>query len=267
VTISNLGATTSSAAQTIKGTVDLADAGSTVRILDGTTQIGKTTAASDGSWSADVTLVNQGSNVLTATDTNAAGKGTSNSVTFMLQSSPSTPSDPPAAVPTLKVADSTLSVQGGGGRVDLGINVTGPTSTTVTITGLPRYETITDKLDHRTFRGSSITLTAAEVNSGLRLTSNYQGTRDPTATLTVTATSTTGSGKVTSAPVTITVTDPPPSTSSSGHSGHAFTSSGAAALLDQNGGHFSGNSPFGGDHTSSGPDIGEGLKSSSNFHG
>jgi len=110
-------------------------------------------------------------------------------------------------------------------------------------------------------------LTAAEVNSGLTLTSNYQGGRDPTTTLTVTASSTTAGVQSVSAPVTITVNDPPPSTSSSGHGGHALTSSGAAALLDQNAGHFTGSSPFGGDHTSSGPDIGEGLKGSSNFHG
>ena len=58
----------------------------------------------------------------------------------------------------------------------------------VKIAGLPSYETITDTLDGKTFKGSSISLTAAEVNSGLTLKSNYTGTGHPVATLTLTAT-------------------------------------------------------------------------------
>ncbi len=85
VTITSAGRTTNSAAQTITGTVDVADAGSTVTILDGTTRIGTATVASNGSWSANVTLANQGANVLTATDTNAIGTGTSNAATYTLQ--------------------------------------------------------------------------------------------------------------------------------------------------------------------------------------
>ncbi len=88
---------------------------------------------------------------------------------------------------------------------------------TVNISGLPRYETITDKLDGKTFSGSSVTLTAAEVDSGLSLSSSYKGHGHPTATLTVTATDNTGM-PVTSAAQTITVVDPPATTTSSGSS-------------------------------------------------
>jgi beta-glucanase (GH16 family) len=84
--ITSGGSTTTLAAQTIKGTVDIADAGSTVKLLDGSTQIGSAVAASNGAWSANVTLANRGANVLTATDANAAGTGKSNAVTFVLHS-------------------------------------------------------------------------------------------------------------------------------------------------------------------------------------
>ncbi|MCW2275181.1 hypothetical protein GJ654_14250 [Rhodoblastus acidophilus] len=94
--------------------------------------------------------------------------------------------------PTLTIADTTLTVAPHG-SIDLGIKETAPAGATnvkVTITGLPRYETITDKLDGKTFSGSSITLTAAQVNSGLTLTSNYRRSGHPTATLTLTASDT-----------------------------------------------------------------------------
>ena len=86
VAITSAGGTTASSAQTITGTVDVADAGSTVTVLDGTTQIGTATVAANGAWSDNVTLANQGANVLTATDTNAGGTGTSNAVTYTLHS-------------------------------------------------------------------------------------------------------------------------------------------------------------------------------------
>jgi hypothetical protein len=131
--------------------------------------------------------------------------------------SPSTPSTPSSVAPVLTVADSTLSVTGRGGTVDLGVNVTttDPNDVvTVNITGLPKYETITDKLDGQTFRGNNVTLTAAQVDSGLVLQSNYRGGGHPVATLTLTATGKDPStGAVTtSASQTITVTDPRPAT-------------------------------------------------------
>jgi hypothetical protein len=80
----------------------------------------------------------------------------------------------------------------------------------VSILGLPSYETITDALDHLTFSGASVALTAAEVNSGLTLNSTYTGTGHPVSKLKVTALDTTSGGEaVSSASQTITVTDPP----------------------------------------------------------
>jgi Right handed beta helix region/FG-GAP-like repeat len=84
VAIASAGGTVTSAAQTIGGTVDVADAGSTVTVLDGTTKIGTATVSGAGAWSTAVTLANDGANVLTAADTNAAGMGTSNAVTYTL---------------------------------------------------------------------------------------------------------------------------------------------------------------------------------------
>jgi hypothetical protein len=121
--------------------------------------------------------------------------------------------------PKLTVADQTLSVSPGG-KVSLGIDVSVPhagDNVSVNISGLAKYETITDNLDHKTFSGSSITLTAAEVNSGLSLSSSYHGHGQPTATLTVTAHDATGT-PVTSAAQTITVKDPPSATASAGTS-------------------------------------------------
>jgi hypothetical protein len=86
VAITSAGGTVSSAAQTIAGTVDVADAGSEVTILDGTTPIGTGMVDANGNWSANVTLINQGANVLTATDTNASGTGTSKAITDTLSS-------------------------------------------------------------------------------------------------------------------------------------------------------------------------------------
>ncbi len=120
--------------------------------------------------------------------------------------------DPP---PTLTIPITSLNVNAGG-SVALPITVAGfdPDDTvSVNISGLPKYEQITDNLDNKTFTGKSITLTAAEVNSGLTLTSTYKGTGQPVATLTVTALNTTAGETSKSAPQTITVTDPPLATS------------------------------------------------------
>ena len=147
------------------------------------------------------------------TGTGTVGTGASGGVT-------------PPKVPVLSVADHSLSVSPGHG-VALGIGVTVPNkgdAVTVHVAGLPRYETITDKLDHKTFSGSSISLTAAEVNSGLTLTSHYRGHGDPSSTLSVTATDSTGK-PVTSAAQTITVKDPPATVASSGTSSSGSTTS------------------------------------------
>ncbi|MBR0900221.1 family 16 glycosylhydrolase [Bradyrhizobium tropiciagri] len=131
---------------------------------------------------------------------------------------PSTSGSPTRPVaPVLEIADTSLTVAGRGGTVDLGVKVTTTDpndAVTVNITGLPKYETITDNLDGRTYKGSNITLTAAQVESGLTLQSNYRGGGHPVATLTIKATGTdpTTGTVTTSASQSITVTDPRPTT-------------------------------------------------------
>jgi hypothetical protein len=90
---------------------------------------------------------------------------------------------------------------------------------------LPRYETITDQLDGQTFRGNNVTLTAAQVDSGLTLTSTYRGGGHPTATLTLTASAKDpATGAVaTASPQTITVVDPRPVAVTTTTSSHHHT--------------------------------------------
>jgi hypothetical protein len=78
-------------------------------------------------------------------------------------------------------------------------------TTTVTIKGLASGAAITDTLDGKSFSVSTVTLTAAEVNSGLTL---HPG-KLTSGTLTVTASMTEGGGSATSAPLTIPLSDPP----------------------------------------------------------
>jgi len=143
-----------------------------------------------------------------------------------------------ATKPLLSVADNTLSVDPGG-KVNLGIGVSTTDkndAVSVNIKGLANYETITDKLDGHTFSGKNITLTAAEVESGLTLQSNYKGWGNLTATLSVTATGKDpSSGTVaTSATKTITVTDPPPTAAGgSSSSGGGYDHHHSFALLSQ----------------------------------
>src|SRR6185437_7164466 len=121
--------------------------------------------------------------------------------------------------PAVTVAADSLSVSPGH-SVDLGMSVSVPTTgddVTVNISGLPKYETITDNLDHKTFSGSNITLTADEVNSGLSLTSNYKGHGHPTATLTVTETDHTANSS--SAAQSIVVKDPASTGGTTHHTG------------------------------------------------
>lgn len=141
---------------------------------------------------------------------------------------PTTPTTPSVTKPVLTIADNSLWVAGRGGTVDLGTKVTTTDSNdrvSVNISGLPKYETITDKLDGQRFRGSNITLTAAQVDSGLELTSNYRGGGHPVATLTLTASAKDPStGAVaTASPQTITVTDPRPTTLTTTTSTHGHT--------------------------------------------
>jgi len=113
--------------------------------------------------------------------------------------------------PTLTIGNLAPTVSAGG-SIPLGVQVTpadADDTVSVSISGLTSYETITDNLDQTIFSGGSVTLSAAEVNSGLTLHSSYGGTGHPVNNLIVTASNTT-SGEA-SSPVaqTIVVTDPP----------------------------------------------------------
>jgi len=120
---------------------------------------------------------------------------------------------PTPAVPTLTIAHDALTVTEGG-SIPLPINVTSHAGETVSVTikGLASYETLTDHLDDKIFTGSSVTLSAAEVDSGLTLASSFSGPGHPVNTLVVTATDTVGHASVTSAAQDIVVTDPPATT-------------------------------------------------------
>ncbi|WP_246917353.1 Ig-like domain-containing protein [Bradyrhizobium sp. SHOUNA76] len=84
VAITSAGGPVNQASQTITGTVGVADAGTTVTILDGSTTIGTAIVQGNGSWSTTVTL-NQGGNSLTARVSDAAGNtATSSAVVYTL---------------------------------------------------------------------------------------------------------------------------------------------------------------------------------------
>ena len=113
--------------------------------------------------------------------------------------------------PTLAIGNPSLTVTAGG-SVALPISISpfdSDDTVSMTVTGLTNYETVTDNLDQLTFSGSSVTLSAAQVNSGLILHSSYTGIDHPVNTLTVIASNTTPGELATSAPQTIVVTDPP----------------------------------------------------------
>ncbi|MCJ9731324.1 Ig-like domain-containing protein, partial [Bradyrhizobium sp. PRIMUS42] len=84
VAITSTGGPVNQASQTITGTVGVADAGTTVTILDGATTIGTAIVQGNGSWSTTVTLSN-GPNSLTARMSDAAGNiATSGAVVYTL---------------------------------------------------------------------------------------------------------------------------------------------------------------------------------------
>ena len=83
VAIGNPGGPTNQPSLTVTGTIAGADAGTTIAVFDGATQIGVGTI-SGSTWSANVTL-GDGSNVLTAQVSDAAGNtATSGAVTYTL---------------------------------------------------------------------------------------------------------------------------------------------------------------------------------------
>jgi VCBS repeat-containing protein len=84
VTITSPGGTLTSGTVTIAGTVDLADALSTVVLTEGTVNLGSLVTGADGSWSKTVTLTGYGSQTVTASDADAAGNVGSAQVSYVL---------------------------------------------------------------------------------------------------------------------------------------------------------------------------------------
>ena len=108
VAITSSGGATNQASQTITGSVDVADAGTTVTLFDNGSAmpLGSATVASDGSWSASVTLSGNGSHSIVAEDTDAAGNtGTSTPVVFTLNAAASAARSTVVASPTSVTAD------------------------------------------------------------------------------------------------------------------------------------------------------------------
>jgi hypothetical protein len=139
VTISNLGGLTNHAAQTISGNVDVGDANSTVFVFDGSTQLGSTLVAADGSWSLPVTLNQDGTHSITASDTDGAGNvGSARPVTFMLDT----------VGPTITISQS-LTHDTGSSSTDLITNdghvvVSGTVSDLNGVASVEVYDGITD---------------------------------------------------------------------------------------------------------------------------
>ncbi len=93
VAIGNPGGPTNQPSLSLSGTIAGADAGTTIAIFDGATQIGVATI-SGSTWSANVTLSN-GSNLLTAQVTDLAGNtATSSAVTYTLNTTAPTGGTP-----------------------------------------------------------------------------------------------------------------------------------------------------------------------------
>ena len=142
---------------------------------------------------------------------------------------------PASEAPTLTISNSALTLPAGG-SVPLGVSVTpheADDTVTVTISGLTDYETVSNNLDQLIFSGDTITLSAAQVNSGLTLHSSYGGTDKPVNILTITATNTSPGEFATSAAQTITVTDPPMMTSAAGQEEPALAALSAPPLAAQ----------------------------------
>ena len=164
IAISNSDQVVTGASQVINGIADASCVGATVTVLDNGVQIGSALVDATGNWSAHVTLASA-SNLVSASVNNAYATGTSNSVVLDLNA---------PVGPSVIISNPQLTVFGDGGLVRLGLEVYMPSfasSSSVRIGGLASYDVLTDG-NGDTFSGSSFTLSAAQVNSGLTLTSN-----------------------------------------------------------------------------------------------
>jgi hypothetical protein len=89
--ITSAGGLVASSAQTIAGTIDVADAGLAVSIYDGATLLGTVTPAADGTWSKSEILPGLGFHAVTAQATNGNGTSTSMADVFVTVASLANP--------------------------------------------------------------------------------------------------------------------------------------------------------------------------------
>jgi hypothetical protein len=149
VAITSPGVLTNTATQTVSGTVDVADAGTTVTVFDGTTTLGTAAVDGSGNWQASVVLHGDGRHNLAAKDTEAAGNtGVSGTVTYTLDTTPPSvaitsagglTNQPTQAVAgTVDVADAGTTVTVFEGKNNLGtatVDGSGHWQTSVVLTG------------------------------------------------------------------------------------------------------------------------------------
>jgi len=155
VAISSTGGLTNHAAQTVSGTVDVADAGTIVTVYDGTTALGTATVQANGSWSDSITLAGNGTHTLTAQDTDAAGNiGISNAVIYNLQTTP------PPTISSLTATTDTGIPYVNAGHV---VTITMTTSEAVTVTGVPTLQLNDNEVAAYTFGSGSNTLSFSYV--------------------------------------------------------------------------------------------------------
>ncbi len=196
VAIGSPGGPTSQANLTLTGTIAGADAGTTIVIFDGATQVGVATI-NGSTWSANVSLSN-GSNVLTAQASDAAGNtGTSNSVSYDLNT-------PPTGTVTISgtaqenqvlTASNTLADADGLGTISYqwqrdGVNVVGATGATYTLGNADVGHTIdvvasyTDGHGTLESKASAATATVTNVNDPPTGTVTISGTAQENQVLT-----------------------------------------------------------------------------------
>ena len=156
VAIGNPGGATNQPSLILTGTVSGADAGTTIAIFDGATQIGVANI-SGGTWSANVTL-NNGANLLTAQVVDAAGNtATSGAVTYTLNTTAPTGGTPDLVAASdsgSSNSDNITSVTAPSFTVALGATVVAGDTVELLLGGSPLAHPVTH------------TVTAAEVTAG-----------------------------------------------------------------------------------------------------
>ena len=156
VAIGNPGGATNQPSLILTGTISGADAGTTIAIFDGVTQIGVANI-SGGTWSANVTL-NNGANLLTAQVVDAAGNtATSGAVTYTLNTTAPTGGTPDLVAASdsgSSNSDNITSVTAPSFTVALGATVVAGDTVELLLGGSPLAHPVTH------------TVTAAEVTAG-----------------------------------------------------------------------------------------------------